>query len=88
MVDASTDLLITAYGLDRSQVEMATYAVAEQIHQHFCLPRGIVTRHEPRVDQQVAVQILSSLAGSDWWLVHRDQRIWPVEPEVATDDST
>lgn len=61
--------LAKAYGWDEDKMEMAIYAVAEQIHRHYCLSRGIVNHAESRPDQDVALSVLGALAGVDWWMV-------------------
>lgn len=66
---ATVSNLATAYGRDKDQMAVAVYAIAEQLHQHYCLSRGIVNHQESRPDQDVAVSLLGSLAATDWWLV-------------------
>jgi len=66
---ASLTSLSSAYGLDRDSMATAVYAMAEQIHQHYCMSRGIAQHNEARPDQHVATSVLMTLAGSDWWMV-------------------
>lgn len=73
---ASLVALSKAYGVDESTMAQRVYAISEQIHQHYCLSRGIVNHNEARPDQDVAISILGYLAGADWWLVRSDERIW------------
>lgn len=68
---ASIKTLTVAYGQTEDAVAMATYALAEQIHRHYCLARGLVNHSEARPDQHAAISIMMSLAGTDWFLGHR-----------------
>lgn len=77
---ATVGNLSVAYGVDESAMSQRVYAIAEMIHRHYCLSRGIVNHNEARPDQHVAVSILSALAGTDWWLV-RDAERKVIEPE-------
>jgi len=67
--------LARAYQLDEATIATRAYALAEQIHRHYCLGRGVVQHHEARPDQQAALSILLSLAGTDWWLVRSDEAL-------------
>lgn len=85
------DIALT-YGIPEDEVALRVYTIAEQVHVHYCLQRGIVNHSESRPDQDVALSILGALAGSDWWLVKGVERVTrPLagEPlaQVATDDS-
>ena len=83
---ASLSNLATAYGWDEGKMATAVYAVAEQLHQHYCLSRGIVNHSESRPDQDVAVSFLSSLAGTDWWIAKSmDMRPSLETPTVYTE---
>jgi hypothetical protein len=81
MWDASPSRLAAAYGTDVSRIEQLSYSLAEQIHQHYCLSRGIVNHSEARPDQQVALSVLASLAGADWWMVRGDERASVIESD-------
>jgi|SRR4029079_10626570 len=69
---SSLTVLAAAYGWTEEKTATAVYAISEQVHRHYCLSRGIVNHNESRPDQQVAISILSSLAGSDWWMVRME----------------
>ena len=68
---ASIKTLASVYGQDEDTMAMAVYALAEQMHQHYCLARGLVNHSESRPDQNVAVSVLMTLAGTDWWIVRK-----------------
>lgn len=82
---ATLSNLAKAYGQTEDETAVAVYAVAEQVHQHYCLSRGIVNHQESRPDQHVAISILGSLAATDWWLA-RSAALRPaleaLEPEA------
>lgn len=67
---------------------MATtvYSLAEQMHQHYCLTRGIVNHNESRPDQDIALSVLGSLAATDWWLVRDAYRLQAIVPDGQTVD--
>lgn len=72
--------LAMAYGWDEDKTSMAVYVIAEQIHRHYCLSRGIVNHSEARPDQDVALSVLGALAGVDWWLVRGEDVLPPAVP--------
>lgn len=82
--------LAAAYRCDRDQMATRVYALAEVVHQHYCLQKGLVSHSEARPDQQVAVAILMSLAGVDWWLVRGheitdfDDTVAQIDPKAST----
>lgn len=57
-----------ALGIDRSSVETMTYALAEQIHQSFCV--GFVAHSTQRPDQHLATLVLTNLFDSGWVLTN------------------
>lgn len=88
----SISTLAKAYGTTEDSIATATYALAEQIHRHYCLARGLVLHSEARPDQQVAISIMMSMAGQGWWVVQSDQLVPSSETipgeVVVNDDST
>lgn len=79
----SIGALARAYQTDESTMSTRAYALAEQIHRHYCLANGIVQHRESRPDQQAAISILLSLAGEDWWVVRGAELL-----SRASDDPT
>lgn len=77
MLTASIANLALRYGEDESTIAQRVYALAEQVHRHYCLNRGFVNHSESRPDEHVAVSVLTSLAGADWLLVREAERISP-----------
>jgi hypothetical protein len=76
-------MLASAYGVTEDEVSVAVYAIAEQMHQHYCLSRGIINHREARPDQHVAISVLAGLAGSDWFLGHSADFV-----QAVADDQT
>lgn len=72
---ATVSNLAIAYEVDEQTMHVAVYALAEQMHRHYCLSRGMVNHSESRPDQDVAVSVLAGLAGGDWWLVRAIDRV-------------
>ena len=70
----SISQLASAYGLDETQMQQRVYALAEQIHSHYCFSRGPVNHAEARPDEHIAAGILGALAGVDWWMVRDSER--------------
>lgn len=65
---ASLTNLSMAYGRDRDEMESIVYAVAEHLHNFYCLSRGQVNHTESRPDQHAALAVLMALAGNDLWV--------------------
>lgn len=73
----STSQLAAAYGIDESTMQQRVYALAEQIHAHYCFSRGPVNHSESRPDEHIAAAILGALVGVDWWMVKGSERLVP-----------
>ena len=74
-----------AYGLPEAEIEQRMYTLAEQLHQHYCLQRGIVNHNEARPDQHVALSMLAALVATDWFMVHGDERRPVYVPPIFED---
>jgi hypothetical protein len=85
---SSIIVLSAAYGWPTDKMQTAVYAVAEQVHRHYCLSRGIVNHNEARPDQHVAVSILSSLAGADWWMARLEDLCRKAEESPVESNDT
>ncbi len=83
---SSISQLATAYEKSLSETQQMVYALAEQIHSHYCFSRGPVHHTASRPDEHISIAILGALAGADWWLA-RSSGIAPVKriPDDADD---
>lgn len=72
---ASVSELALAYGVDETTIQQRMYALAEQIHAHYCFSRGPVNHAESRPDEHIAAAMLRALAGADWWMVKGSERV-------------
>lgn len=80
---ASITDLSRVYGLPEDQMQQRVYALAEHIHQHYCLNSGPVHHRESRPDEHIAASMLGAMAATDWWMVRNDERIIP--PEIGSE---
>ena len=77
MLTASISNLSLIYGEPEDSISQRVYALSEQIHRHYCMSRGFVNHSASRPDEHVAVSVLMSLAGADWFFVRDAERLPP-----------
>lgn len=71
-------------GWTRPDIERMSYTLAEQLHQHTCVPRGLYSHRTARPDQDVAISMLVNLFDVGWYMYGRNATL----PVTSVHDST